>query len=193
MQIANAGFPWDCAPLLMDRIISQPATRRSAPTTILAGTDCVIIAGHGRLLAARKLGMTEVPVIVLEGLTENQRRALVLADNKLALNAGWDEDALRLEIEALQDADYDGQNGAFTIHANPPEERQPTVHGFRERLRNFAFRVAAGLVRAGKLRYCVPVGDHVSAVWPIFANKCRCCVNQKGDENLEVENVWLLR
>ena len=84
-----------------------------------------------------------------------------------------------------------GQNGAFTIHANPPEERQPTVHGFRERLRNFAFRVAAGLVRAGKLRYCVPVGDHVSAVWPIFANKCRCCVNQKGDENLEVENVWL--
>src|ERR1019366_7086293 len=54
---------------------------------ILAGTDCVIIAGHGRLLAARKLGMTEVPVIVLDGLTENQRRALVLADNKLALNA----------------------------------------------------------------------------------------------------------
>jgi DNA modification methylase len=51
--------------------------------------------------------MTEVPVIVLEGLTENQRRALVLADNKLALNAGWDEEALRLEIEALRDADYD--------------------------------------------------------------------------------------
>jgi DNA modification methylase len=74
---------------------------------ILAGTDSVIIAGHGRLLAARKLGMSEVPVIVLEGLTENQRRALVLADNKLALNAGWDEEALRLEIEALQDADYD--------------------------------------------------------------------------------------
>src|ERR1017187_3225344 len=107
MQIANAGFPWDCAPLLMDRIISQPATRRSAPTTILAGTDCVIIAGHGRLLAARKLGMKEVPVIVLDGLNENQRRALILADNKLALNAGWDEEALRLEIEALQDADYD--------------------------------------------------------------------------------------
>jgi ParB-like chromosome segregation protein Spo0J len=74
---------------------------------ILAGPDCVIIAGHGRLLAARKLGMKEVPVIVIEGLNENQRRALVIADNKLSLNAGWDEEALRLEIEALRDADYD--------------------------------------------------------------------------------------
>src|SRR3954466_5250541 len=52
---------------------------------ILAGPDCVIIAGHGRLLAARNLGMKEVPVIVITGLTENQRRALVIADNKLSL------------------------------------------------------------------------------------------------------------
>src|SRR6185312_7776447 len=74
---------------------------------ILAGSDRVVIAGHARLLAARKLGMTEVPVIVLDGLTENQRRALVLADNKLTLNAGWDEEMLRLEIEALKNADYD--------------------------------------------------------------------------------------
>src|ERR1700749_4993369 len=66
---------------------------------ILAGSDRVIIAGHGRLLAARKLGMTEAPVVVIDGLSENQRRALVLADNKLALNAGWDEQMLRLEIE----------------------------------------------------------------------------------------------
>jgi DNA modification methylase len=74
---------------------------------ILAGSDSVIIAGHGRLLAARGLGLTEVPVIVVDGLTENQRRALILADNKLTLNAGWDEEMLRLEIEALRDADYD--------------------------------------------------------------------------------------
>jgi ParB-like chromosome segregation protein Spo0J len=65
---------------------------------ILAGSDNVIIAGHARLLAARKLGLTEVPVIVLDGLTENQRRALVLADNKLALNAGWDDEMLLLEL-----------------------------------------------------------------------------------------------
>jgi len=74
---------------------------------ILVGPDGVIIAGHARLLAARKRGLTEVPVIVLDGLTENQRRALVIADNKLALNAGWHEEMLRLEIEALRDAEYD--------------------------------------------------------------------------------------
>src|SRR3954470_25029335 len=64
---------------------------------ILAGSDHVIIAGHARVLAARKLGLKEVPVIVIEGLNENQRRALAIADNKLALNAGWDDEMLRLE------------------------------------------------------------------------------------------------
>ena len=66
-----------------------------------------IIAGHGRLQAARKLKLTEVPCIVLEGLTEAQKKAYVIADNKLALNAGWDLDLLRVEIEALQELDFD--------------------------------------------------------------------------------------
>jgi hypothetical protein len=74
---------------------------------ILVGPDRVIIAGHARLMAARKLGLTEAPVIIVEGLTENQRHALTLADNRLPLEAGWDEAMLRLEIEALRDADYD--------------------------------------------------------------------------------------
>ena len=74
---------------------------------ILVGTDAVIIAGHARLSAARKLGLEAVPVIIIDGLNENQRRALVLADNKLALNAGWDEETLHLEIEALRTAEYD--------------------------------------------------------------------------------------
>ena len=73
---------------------------------ILAGADGIVIAGHARLLAARKLHMTEVPVIVLDHLTETQRRALVLADNRLALNAGWDEEMLRVELEALRDDDF---------------------------------------------------------------------------------------
>src|SRR5580704_9318313 len=68
---------------------------------ILVGTDAVIIAGHARLLAAQKLGMREVPVIVLGHLSETQRRALVIADNQLALNAGWDEEKLREELAAL--------------------------------------------------------------------------------------------
>jgi DNA modification methylase len=73
---------------------------------ILAGSDGIVIAGHARLLAARKLGLTEVPVIVLDHLTETQRRALVLADNRLALNAGWDEEMLRVELDALREEDF---------------------------------------------------------------------------------------
>lgn len=60
-----------------------------------------LIAGHGRVLAARKLGMAEVPAITLAGLSEAKKRALVLADNKLALNAGWDDELLRVEIAEL--------------------------------------------------------------------------------------------
>lgn len=66
-----------------------------------------IIAGHGRVLAARELGMGDVPCIVLAGLTEAQKRAYVIADNKLALNAGWDDDMLRLELAELQGLDFD--------------------------------------------------------------------------------------
>jgi DNA modification methylase len=64
-----------------------------------------LIAGHGRLLAARKLKMNKVPVVVVTGLDDRKRRALVIADNKLALNAGWDEEALRIELEDLS-ADF---------------------------------------------------------------------------------------
>jgi DNA modification methylase len=66
-----------------------------------------IIAGHGRLAAARKLGMTQIPVIVLDHLTEAQKRALVIADNKLALNAGWDTELLSSEIEGLGAEGFD--------------------------------------------------------------------------------------
>jgi ParB family transcriptional regulator, chromosome partitioning protein len=66
-----------------------------------------IIAGHGRLQAAQELGIKLVPTITLKGLTEAQRKAYVIADNQLALNAGWDLDALRFEIESLNDEDFD--------------------------------------------------------------------------------------
>ena len=68
---------------------------------ILVGEDGDIIAGHGRLSAARLLGFTEVPVIVLSGLSEVQRRQLVLADNRIALNAGWDLKMLSMELKDL--------------------------------------------------------------------------------------------
>jgi len=66
-----------------------------------------IVAGHGRVLAAKKLKLEEVPCIELTGLTEAQRKAYVIADNKLALNSSWDDEALRLEIEHLAELDFD--------------------------------------------------------------------------------------
>jgi len=73
---------------------------------VLVGADGVIIAGHARVMAARKLGLGEVPVIVLDHLSQAQRRALVIADNRLAENAGWDEEMLRVELEALREDDF---------------------------------------------------------------------------------------
>jgi DNA modification methylase len=73
---------------------------------ILAGADGVIVAGHGRLAAAQHLGLESVPVIVLDHLSATQRRALVLADNRIAANAGWDEELLKLEIAELDEADF---------------------------------------------------------------------------------------
>ncbi len=74
---------------------------------ILVDTKAGIIAGHGRLLAARKLGLKEVPVIVLDHLSEAQKRAYIIADNQLALNAGWNDELLRIELAALQQEDFD--------------------------------------------------------------------------------------
>jgi DNA modification methylase len=81
---------------------------------ILVGEDGDVIAGHGRLAAARKLGMTEVPVVVLRGLTELQRRQLVLADNRIALNAGWDVEMLKLELSDLSGLGADLSALGFT-------------------------------------------------------------------------------
>src|SRR3984957_21166609 len=74
---------------------------------ILVDTKAGIIAGHGRLLAARTLKLAEVPVIVLDHLTEAQQRAYIIADNQLALNAGWNDDLLRSELAALQEEGFD--------------------------------------------------------------------------------------
>ena len=68
---------------------------------VLVDEDSNLIAGHGRLLAARKLNMKEVPAITVTGLDERKRRALVIADNKIALNSDWDIDALKVELEDL--------------------------------------------------------------------------------------------
>ena len=81
---------------------------------ILVDGDNGIIAGHGRLAAARKLGNTEVPVIELTGLSEAQKQAYILADNKLALNAGWDIDLLAEELKELKDLNFDLELTGFS-------------------------------------------------------------------------------
>ena len=74
---------------------------------VLIDTNAGIIAGHGRLLAARKLGLDQIPVVVLDHLTETQKRAYILADNRIGENAGWDNDLLRGELAELEDSDLD--------------------------------------------------------------------------------------
>jgi ParB-like chromosome segregation protein Spo0J len=75
-------------------------------TPVLVDEDGSIIAGHGRTLAAQRLKMTEVPVMVAKGWSDAKKRAYVIADNKLALNSGWDEEMLKLELHALDEDDF---------------------------------------------------------------------------------------
>jgi hypothetical protein len=95
-------------------------------TPILLDEESGIIAGHGRVLAAQKLGIAEVPCMVATGWTAAQKRAYIIADNKLALNAGWDEEMLGLELAELREEDFDlGLLGfddfAIEQFLNPPE------------------------------------------------------------------------
>jgi ParB-like nuclease family protein len=123
---------------------------------ILVDKERGVVAGHGRLLAARRLGMTQVPVVELSHLTPQQLRAYMLADNKLALLAGWDDDILRGEINALKDAGFDvdltGFDSAeidqlFAPEADPnslwsgmPEFNQPNAFAFRSIIVHFVDR-----------------------------------------------------
>ena len=74
---------------------------------VLIDGDNGIIAGHGRVMAAQKLGLKEVPVLQIGHLSESQKRAYIIADNKLALNSGWDDELLKIELEQLKELDFD--------------------------------------------------------------------------------------
>ena len=82
---------------------------------VIIDSDYGIIAGHGRVLGAQKLGMKEVPCLFVEDLTETQKKAYILADNKLALDAGWDDEILKQEIKALDDLNFDVSIAGFNI------------------------------------------------------------------------------
>jgi DNA modification methylase len=100
---------------------------------VLVDSAGEIIAGHARVLAAQRLGLTEVPCIVVTAWTEAQKRAYVIADNKLALNAGWDEGLLTLELSDLKDAGFElGLTGFDAIEVDELLARANLRHGLTD-------------------------------------------------------------
>ena len=141
-----------------------------------------VIAGHGRILAARSLGWTSVPTLVVVGLKESQRRALVLADNKLALNAGWDMGLLAEELKALQVDGFDLDVIGFSpeeldeiIGVEPPagEADPDDAPGLQEECRNVTgdvwvcgpHRVACGDSLSATLYEALLDGERVDVCW----------------------------
>ena len=97
------------------RQIADSIQRFGFTNPVLVSDEGEIIAGHGRVEAAKLLGMETVPTIALSHLGEVERRAYVLADNKLALNAGWDREILAIELQALVDLDFDVELAGFSL------------------------------------------------------------------------------
>ena len=95
--------------------IADSISRFGFTNPVLVAEDGVIIAGHGRVQAAKSLGWKVVPTIALAHLSETERRAYVLADNKLALNAGWDREILAIELQALVELEFDVELTGFSL------------------------------------------------------------------------------
>lgn len=133
-----------------------------------------IIAGHGRLAAAKKINMDEVQTIELKGLSEAQKRAYVIADNQLALNAGWDDDLLKLELIALDDANFDySEIMNFQLELNDDiEEIMPKIGAVdKEPVQNISFTVSDeqkeiiydAIKKAGKYEPNDPMGINTNS------------------------------
>ena len=97
------------------RQLADSITRFGFTNPVLIDDDDTILAGHGRVAAAKFLGMRNVPAVCLSHLTAAERRAYVIADNKLALNAGWDQELLAIELQALIDLDFDLELTGFSL------------------------------------------------------------------------------
>ena len=125
--------------------IAKSIQRFGFTNPVLISDDGQILAGHGRAEAAKKLGMRDVPTLALSQLNEAERRANVLADNKLALNAGWDQEVLAIELQALVDLDFEVELTGFSLaeidlvldsaedsrpdSENGPEDSVPPISG----------------------------------------------------------------
>ena len=125
---------------------------------VIVDKDYTIIAGHGRVLAAKAEGMTEIPCVFVEHLTQAQKKAYIIADNKLALNAGWDEDLLALEIAGLQELDFDLSLTGFdaseieTLLSNPDNDVQDDGFDLTAALEESAFVLPGDVWTLGRHR-----------------------------------------
>ena len=117
---------------------------------ILIDEERRVIAGHGRLLAARAEGMESVPCVRMGDLTEAQRRAYILADNRLAEDAGWDEEALRFELDAIAALDFDVSLTGFAVAPGKPSTSGSMIG--RKRDMGRALRSTFGMVTARSRR-----------------------------------------
>lgn len=95
--------------------IARSIERFGFTNPVLVSDDGEIIAGHGRVKAAKSVGLKTVPTLALSHLSETERRAYVIADNKLALNAGWDKEILAIELQALVDIEFDTELTGFSL------------------------------------------------------------------------------
>lgn len=140
---------------------------------ILIGDNDDIIAGHGRLEAARKLGLKEVPCIRLGHMTETQKRAFVIADNRIAMNAGWDEEMLKLELADLKETEIDLEMLGFSMEdlenvgmqESISESEPEDLNGMKQLVLVYEMEVYKNLIKDLN-KYCekYDLPDHAEAV-----------------------------
>ncbi len=129
---------------------------------VIIDRDFNVIAGHGRIMAAKEEGITEVPCVFVDYLTEAQKKAYILADNRMALDAGWDEELLRIEIESLQGADFD-----VSLMGFGEDEIADLFAGDREKdVKDDDFDLSAALEKAA----FVERGD----IWTVGRHRLMC-------------------
>lgn len=140
---------------------------------ILIGDNDDIIAGHGRLEAARKLGLKEVPCIRLGHMTETQKRAFVIADNRIALNAGWDEEMLKIELADLKETEIDLEMLGFSMEdlenvgmqESISESEPEDLNGMKQLVLVYEMEVYKNLIKDLN-KYCekYDLPDHAEAI-----------------------------
>jgi len=136
-----------------------------------------VIAGHGRIMAAKEEGITEVPCVYADHLTEAQKKAYILADNRMALDAGWDEEMLRVEIEALQEMDYDTLLTGFdekelaALYAGDGDETEDDVFDLTAALEKASFVEPGDVWTVGRHRLLCGDATKVEDVETLMGGK----------------------